>query len=123
MLNKVFVYGTLKEGGWLASERVLTENRLSVKPASIQGKMYNLGSFPGVTLEGSDLVHGEIHEFSNHERILPIMDRMEGYHADMPMSSMYRRLLIDVDGERCWIYVYNLSVRESDRIMDGVWNA
>ena len=49
MINKVFVYGTLKEGRPL-DRKVFADLRLSVNPATIKGKIYHLNWYPGIKL-------------------------------------------------------------------------
>ena len=70
----VFVYGTLRRG----EERDI--NRLSPAPifvgnSSIFGTLYQLGSYPGVRLDGEQAVQGEVYQITPElERQLDVIE-------------------------------------------------
>lgn len=125
--NKVFVYGTLKEGGHFAQE--FNSVRKSSEPAEIQGTMFSVnGMYPAVILEGNTVIHGEIHEFENFERILPRLDMIEGYNelSDPPLN-LYNRSIITIttlSGKtvEAWIYTFNRPTKKYEEVESGIWN-
>ena len=127
-INHMFVYGTLKEGRPL-DRSLFAETRKSVREAAITGKIYNLGSYPGIRLEGDEEVHGEVHEFRAKDMatILSIMDSIEGYREgrDEKQNLYNRRSVTAVtkDGEKVTVYVYEYGreIPEDRRLKDGVW--
>jgi gamma-glutamylcyclotransferase (GGCT)/AIG2-like uncharacterized protein YtfP len=129
---KIFVYGTLKEGGHFAKS--FDEVREKSKPATIQGQLFDVASwFPGVKLTGSpeDIVYGELHEYKNGDEVLSRMNRIEGFNPDNPEKSLFIRKTVTVtteDGEkeRAEVYEFNFekeSERASmaERVENGVW--
>lgn len=109
---KVFVYGTLKVGGYFAGQ--LDDYRLSSEETSITGfSMYNLGNFPTVVRDDSGRVHGEVHDYK--QGALAVLDRIEGYREENPDSSLYVRETISVDGEDVFIYIINCEEKEINK--------
>ncbi|WP_132766735.1 gamma-glutamylcyclotransferase family protein [Tepidibacillus fermentans] len=62
MTNKVFVYGTLREGE--VNHNLIQPNVKSLKKAMMNGWMINLGHFPAV-VTGSGIVKGELIKLTN----------------------------------------------------------
>lgn len=130
MITKVFVYGTLKEGGKL-DRKDFSKRRISVTAAAIVGKLYDTGWYPAVKLVGKGDVHGEVHEFKKEDMdfIVHSMDRIEGYDPDSTdKSNLYvRRIVIakSKDGEKMKAYVYEFSqdLSEKQRVKNGTWNS
>ena len=119
-----FVYGTLKIGGRFA--KGFDELRKSSTAATVSGfDLHNLGAFPGV-VHGTGQLHGEVHEYSEHEKVLASMDRIEGY--DGTLNSLFVREVIDVVVDdktvQAYIYVFNSSHRlpKSTLVETGRWN-
>ena len=126
--KKVFVYGTLKMGGRFAViyQDLFDPNRVEVKQAKIKGGLFDLGSYPGVKLDEEGEVHGELHIFENPEKILPVLDSIEGYNEHNPEGGLYNRVEVEVeveDGEpeTALVYVFNGTPRPEDKIEAGVW--
>ena len=125
-----FVYGTLKMGGRFAEMYAdhFDPNRKSVCEASIKGKLFDLGFFPGVKLDkGDGEVHGELHVFKNPEAIQDIFDRIEGYNSENPKKGLFDRVEVEVSlengsTETATIYVFNGDPSDSDEIESGVWD-
>ncbi|MCL6592797.1 MAG: gamma-glutamylcyclotransferase [Alicyclobacillus sp.] len=93
----VFVYGTLRKGE--RNRRVMEPHLVrELGDGEIHGAMYDLGSFPVVSLDGNDLVVGEWVEVT--EEGLAALDRLEGY------PDFYDRAIVrDVNGElEGWVY-------------------
>ena len=122
-----FVYGTLKVGGYYASD--FDRLRVTAEIATIKGyDLFNLGSFPAI-VEGDGEVHGELHEYAHPGVVTSIMDEIEGFNGDSE-SSLYarKRIKIDVDS-RCGgktvdaiVYVFAQEIPEgASKIEDGIW--
>jgi gamma-glutamylcyclotransferase (GGCT)/AIG2-like uncharacterized protein YtfP len=126
-VNHVFVYGTLKEGRPL-DRKIFADIRLSVKPATIVGKLYNM-MYPAVKLKGKSLVQGEIHEFDPKDvkEVIRIMDAIEGYREGKPdKESLYARRIVKAetdDGEKIDVFMYEYchEVDEERLVDDGLW--
>ena len=100
-LEQVFVYGTLRAGG---SFRPLVDHLVTAQAGgTIRGCMYHFaaegsrGEYPFI-VEGDSTVRGELLSFSDWERALVILDRIEGY------PHLYTRKVVTVSldsgGER-----------------------
>lgn len=106
-LHRVYVYGTLRPGG---PETVM-----------VPGRLYSLGSFPGIVLESpsdeGSFVTCEVVEVDDER--LASLDMYEGYRENDPKGSLYLRKPY-LDG---FIYVYNYPdhLREDRLIKDGDW--
>jgi gamma-glutamylcyclotransferase (GGCT)/AIG2-like uncharacterized protein YtfP len=90
----LFVYGTLMSGGGMEG-RLRAGRRL--RPAHVRGTLYDLGSYPALTLEGEGEVLGEI--WSAPRETLLDLDAYEGVEA-----GLFTREVLDVDGDACFVY-------------------
>jgi gamma-glutamylcyclotransferase (GGCT)/AIG2-like uncharacterized protein YtfP len=129
-MNKIFVYGTLKEGGYFDNNR-LVKNRDSVTKAHIENfKLLDLGAFPGIVpSENKNLkVHGEIHEFKDINNALELIDKIEGYDETNKEDSLYVRKTanaLDDNGNKVKVFVYvfnQYNKSKKHRVVEsGVW--
>jgi gamma-glutamylcyclotransferase (GGCT)/AIG2-like uncharacterized protein YtfP len=124
--DKIFVYGTLRqgEGADLSRDkraRFITEDR-------INGRLYNLGWFPGVRPldrkandfdPSLDQVVGEVFEIvppEHGESLQQRLDRYEGY------PSLYDRIQVETSKSHLvWVYIYNGDPADNKRILSGDW--
>ncbi|MET0026391.1 MAG: gamma-glutamylcyclotransferase family protein [Candidatus Thiodiazotropha sp.] len=112
MRTRVFVYGTLRK------DQV---NHYLLEAAQLLGfhttapiyKMFDLGSYPGVTKGGHTAIQGEVYEVDT--RVMAELDQLEGYPVD------YTREYIPTPWGRAWIYLYRRSLRDWNVIPSGVW--
>jgi len=77
MIKQIFVYGTLMIDGLHAD---LLPRRRDVKPlgpARCRGRLYDLGPFPALVLEGRTWVAGELYRADAIEDILATLDPLE----------------------------------------------
>lgn len=116
--DMLFVYGTLRRG---ASNDLSNFGGASfVESATIAGRLYGVGWFPGVKLpepdsEEDDRVVGDVF-LLNDDNVVVQLDTYEGY------PNLYDRSVVETDNERkVWVYTYNPSVSEDSRIVDGDW--
>jgi len=120
IVSSVFVYGTLRDGESRA--HVLDGVRTL---AHAQGKLLNIGAYPGL-VAGEGEVVGEVIGVQS----LAELDGIEGFHGWSASTNLYNRGLIEAvyeDGgtlghELCWTYFWNGSL-QIPRIESGDWCA
>jgi gamma-glutamylcyclotransferase (GGCT)/AIG2-like uncharacterized protein YtfP len=80
LLDTLFVYGTLRSQCRNRFARLLAERATLVGPARARGRLYRIGSYPGlVPSEAPDeWVTGELYRLHNASALLPILDDYEG---------------------------------------------
>jgi gamma-glutamylcyclotransferase (GGCT)/AIG2-like uncharacterized protein YtfP len=108
-MTYLFIYGTLMPGLRLEAEM---HRARFVGPAQIQGRLVDVGRYPGL-LPGDDSVVGEIYEVDDAHlaRLDGVEDMVPGDRA----ASQYWREEVTVlsgllQGERVQTYVYNRPV-------------
>ncbi len=118
----IFLYGSLMRGFEMHESLDIPRMTEFLGEAKCKGKLYDMGEFPGMTLEGNGRVRGELYRVSD-ENIIDIMDRYEGYYPESTRESTYvRRLEEMVDRDlKAWVYVYNESTNGQDVIESGSW--
>jgi len=126
---KVFVYGTLKVGGYFAKR--FDGVRLSSVKATVSGKLYGGKDYPRLLLapeEEACLVYGELHTYFKADEVIKAMDSIEGYREDQSkVYNLYNRKLIKVkleDGteEEAFIYEYAHKPEfDADVLESGKW--
>lgn len=115
----LFVYGTLLAG--MSRHKALAGTR-RVGPASVQGTMSDLGSYPGL-MKGTGVVTGELHEVDGEA--LRRVDEVEGFDPDDPHGSLYLRKEISArrfsDGApvQAGTYFYNQNASDAAIIAHG----
>ena len=115
---RLFVYGTLRRGYTNRYARLLDRSAQYLGTARIQGRLYDLGRYPGVHLQGGadEWVTGDLFRLRNAEAVLAELDEYEG-SAFERVSTM--AVLSAADRVRCWVYEYKLGVAEDRRILSG----
>ena len=88
--------------------------------ASMEGKLYDLGPYPGVVATPGAYVRGEVYEILDDARLFAALDRYEG--------DEYRREIVEIETEegeilRAWVYLYRGAVSERRRIVSGDYAA
>lgn len=109
----LFVYGTLMRASRHPLARRLSMESRFVGRATIGGKLYSIGRYPGVVEDASQQyhVHGEVLQLRN-ARSFTWLDEYEGCGPNSPCPQEYERKLLPVwlpnRGKLdCWTYVYN----------------
>lgn len=111
-MDYLFAYGTLKSGLAPAEIAGVTTKLKSLGPGIVRGTLYNLGSYPGLRLDGTDEISGEVFVFQEHS-IFESLDAYEGYDPSRPERSLFVRKRCQVRLEEqdevllCWVYEYN----------------
>jgi gamma-glutamylcyclotransferase (GGCT)/AIG2-like uncharacterized protein YtfP len=114
MREYLFIYGTLLPE-YAPNEIADTVRRLLyVGPASVQGRLYDLGEYPGVILDASSQtkISGHLFMLPQDQSVLKTLDSYEGFKPeDLNKSLFVRRwATVNLDDGRAiqsWIYVYN----------------
>ncbi len=120
-----FVYGTLKRGQ--SNYRLIAEAVRVVTPATVAGRLYDLGPFPALG-PGDDRVRGELLliEPTLLAHTLTVLDELEGYRPTDPRGSIYVRQVVDAvtnDGEgiAANAYFYNRDTAALRYLPTGEW--
>jgi len=116
-MDKVFVYGSLKEGFY--NHDVLGDSELlGLFTTEPNYTMFDLGSYPGVMKGGSTAILGEVYKIT--PETLERLDYLEGY------PGYYDRCVVDTKfGEA---YLYHISAVDVEAAHDvmivpaGEWN-
>jgi len=103
-MEKVFVYGSLKQG--YGNHTLLETSELVSEGKTVDDDytMLSLGGFPGVLLQGTTRILGEVYEVT--DEVFQRLDRLEGF------PSFYNRKEIEVEQEHgdvvsAWMYFLN----------------
>jgi gamma-glutamylcyclotransferase (GGCT)/AIG2-like uncharacterized protein YtfP len=124
----LFVYGTLMPSakgqmGTPERERLATLAR-NLGPAATQGRLVDLGAYPGLVVAEGVLVHGTLLHLTEPAAILSWLDAYEGIAG--VLSDEYVRLereVIPADGQptRAWVYVCRVVPPCARLIPSGRW--
>lgn len=117
----VFVYGTLRRGGSNDITRLLPPARF-VGAAEVRGTLFHLGAYPGLRLEGSTAVRGEVYAIA--AELEPILDAIEGLLPEPNGEYAKREIEVRVAGRRLRCLVYEIAAEHVDgapRIDHGDW--
>jgi gamma-glutamylcyclotransferase (GGCT)/AIG2-like uncharacterized protein YtfP len=130
----LFAYGTLMSVAEVARMGADQRARLkregeSLGPATIAGRLYDLGPYPALVspLGGvSGRVYGEVFRLADAGASLAWLDAYEGIVEGAPEKSEYERALRTVriasgDELAAWVYLYRRSVAEARRLVEGRW--
>jgi gamma-glutamylcyclotransferase (GGCT)/AIG2-like uncharacterized protein YtfP len=121
----VFVYGTLRRGD--------TNDITKLKPApryvgdtQINGKMYHLGGYPGITLDtnldSTNIIVGEVYEIT--EPLERVLDGIESEYPAQADEYYKRDIKIVVNGVTLDCIVYEINgayIQDKKLIASGDW--
>ena len=124
MTNLVFFYGTLMSGFERAGRARVDDALKPMGRGRISAALFDLGIYPAAIPASEGQVWGEVHQMLNPGDVLTTLDEFEGYNAQAPDASLYRRVETPVtfdDGhtERAWVYFYNAPLGRAERIDSG----
>jgi gamma-glutamylcyclotransferase (GGCT)/AIG2-like uncharacterized protein YtfP len=118
----LFVYGTLRPFVDVEVACWLRENARYVGPATVRGRLYDLGAYPGMqTARGRrEHVSGDVYRITK-PRVLRVLDRYEaGGKWDKPRFVRDRCVvMLDRRCRSAWLYRYRYSVVSAQRIASG----
>jgi gamma-glutamylcyclotransferase (GGCT)/AIG2-like uncharacterized protein YtfP len=126
MAERLFVYGTLLPGHAPPSMAGLRCKLKSVAPATVRGRLYDLGAYPAVVMEGeSACVRGELVEVDS-DATWRALDEYEGCPRPGEGNGLFRRVrtiatLDSGESADCWVYVYDRDLGDAKVIDSGCW--
>ena len=140
----LFVYGTLRADVRHPLHQMIREHARDRGPAVFQGRLYDLGAYPGVvdSDEPAGRVHGEVYEIiSDPDRVFARLDAYEECGPGFAQPTEYLRemrtvSLVPPDLDRlnsaerqqasaarrevrAWIYLYNHSLDGAKHLANG----
>lgn len=101
----LFVYGTL-QGGERLSNYIDELKPVSITLATLTGRLFDLGTYPGLALDGDVAIQGECLTFRDISEALRVLDRVEGFEGYGERNNLYVRRLVTIGGEPTWTYLY-----------------
>jgi gamma-glutamylcyclotransferase (GGCT)/AIG2-like uncharacterized protein YtfP len=125
MVKHLFVYGTLMQDTDSPMARFLHARATSMGFATLPGRLYDLGSYPGAVYdpEESRLIQGQIYQIQSPETVFPTLDIYEGVTATPEIPAEYRREKVNAHlGNQtlpCWTYLYILNTDHLPLIESG----
>lgn len=122
----VFVYGTLRRGGWNHDRWLAPFLAGPPRPARLPGMvLHHVDGLPALAPAAGATVTGEVATFrpDRHDEALAALDRLEGTADDL-----YRRMAATVeDGERVWVWIAGPAIAATlgphTAVPDGDWLA
>ena len=124
MTDLVFFYGTLMSGFERAGRARVDRALKPMGRGRISAALFDLGIYPAAIPASEGQVWGEVHQMLDPGDVLTTLDEFEGFNAQAPDASLYRRVEAPVtfdDGhtERAWVYFYNAPLGRAERIDSG----
>lgn len=108
----LFVYGTLRPGHAPPGIATHVARLREVGHASVPGRTYDLGEYPGAVLDASSgtTIAGTVLALPDDPGVLAALDAYEGFDPGSPARSLFLRVRTPVtlaDGQtlECWMYV------------------
>ncbi len=108
-----------------AMSRLLKAHSVFLGTATMPGRLYDLGRYPGAIFDAQSdaLVIGHVFQIKDAAAVFPTLDRYEDIDPQQPTAGEYRRELVLVQlGEtqrECWVYLYNLPTESLREIPGG----
>lgn len=122
--NLLFVYGTLMRGIKSYMSKFLERNSRFIGIGYFEGRLFDLGSYPGLVKDNNSpyKVLGHIFEI-NEFAVLKQLDIYEGNPTGFSEDYEYVRKLANVNFNttvlKTWIYLYNRPVQGLKEITSG----
>lgn len=111
MLDRLFVYGTLRRAFDNEHARMLHARSDFLGEYSVPGEIYSVQWYTGFIAGRNGTVHGELFRLHDPEPTLAALDEYEGED--------FERVEIAVDGEPAWIYGLRRLPAGAKRISSG----
>jgi gamma-glutamylcyclotransferase (GGCT)/AIG2-like uncharacterized protein YtfP len=116
MPDLLFIYGTLHPDR-APSEIAAAARRLRpIGPATIRGRLYHLGAYPGAVLDDTapETIPGELFTVPDAQT-LAALDAYEDFRPGDPANSLFLRAqtIATLPGGptlTCWVYTYNREI-------------
>lgn len=112
--DRLLVYGTLRPGFANPMSAWLAANAEWIGPSSLPGRLYDLGGYPGLALDGADSqpVIGDLYRIPAPRETWPLLDQYEDASTETPSLGEFRREIRPVSSPRdscavqAWVYIY-----------------
>jgi gamma-glutamylcyclotransferase (GGCT)/AIG2-like uncharacterized protein YtfP len=118
-VDRLFIYGTLLPDLVRPPLDALVARLTPLGPATVKGRLYDLGPYPGLVLDyaAETPVRGELFALPEDPALLGSLDNYEG-------SCLYRRVecrATTANGETaaCWVYECHADLSRATVIWDG----
>ncbi len=130
MTDLLFVYGSLSSAVDHPQGQRLRREATLVGPAAIQGRLFRLSWYPGLTSsdDPADIVYGEVYRLDTPAASLRWLDEYEGIEPSarsVASSDAYERLVCRVRVADvfldAWVYLYRGDTSALQRVADGRW--
>lgn len=112
--TSIFVYGTLRRDTQHQLFHLLARHARFLSEATVPGRLYDLGDYPGMLYPERGRVVGELYTVypPQWESVIERLDEYEGCTASDPEPHEYRREVVDAylpNGKTvpAWAYVLN----------------
>lgn len=130
MSDYLFLYGTLKSGETKSDVADTVKRLRRVGPASIKGKLYDFGDYPGAVIDEASktLIKGELFELPDDNSVLKSLDQYEEFDQNDRRHSLFVRVRTTVNVNnarrlRAWVYVYNRDPSRGRVIASGDYSS
>ncbi len=103
----------------------LKSNSTFLGEAKLEGRLYDLGKYPGLVPaeDCGNWVKGHVFELSNAASMLPVLDKYEGTTTEFEQPTEYIRVEASVQLNTqvisCWLYRYNYPTDQLSLIPSG----
>ena len=120
----LFVYGTLRPFVSIPMAQWLRRNARYVGAATTRGRLYDIGSYPGLRAarNGRDRVVGDVYRGVGR-RVLRVLDRYEAGNPRQKARFVRERCIVHLTRggarKKMWTYRYRYSVASKRRIVSG----
>jgi len=122
----LFVYGTLRRGATSPMDKLLARHCEFSSEAFIQGVLYDIGGYPGVTesAKPADKVYGDLYKVQWATQMWPKLDYYEHCSNAYVKPHQYARKKRPVsleNGEtiQAWVYLFNWKTGGLFKITSG----
>jgi gamma-glutamylcyclotransferase (GGCT)/AIG2-like uncharacterized protein YtfP len=122
----LFVYGTLRKGFQNSMHQPLVRNAVFAGKAEFQGKLFDIGGYPGAVFSENspDRVHGDVFLLQEPGTVFQYLDAYEECTSADPEPTEFKREELDVRYQsgkmvKAWIYLYNLPTVGKRQITSG----
>jgi len=117
----LFAYGTLRPAAASAASWPLVERLTCLGPATMSGRLYDLGGYPGM-VAGGGTVHGDLLVVRQAAE-LAALDAYEECGGPQPLFRRTPAQAVRSDGviEDVWVYLYARPVGNAPPIPDGIF--
>jgi gamma-glutamylcyclotransferase (GGCT)/AIG2-like uncharacterized protein YtfP len=125
MNNKLFVYGTLRNGSIQHYVPQVAAYIQFISNGFVYGKLFDAGEYPAAIKHNEIKLYGELLEIvpDKLDKVLMVLDKYEDFNVQSPEQSLFIRAITEVftdDNQQCSanIYWYNNNT-ESLKVIEG----